>query len=65
MDGVFVDDYRAEANEDDWHNVKDAKKRKQIQDRLAQRARRMYSSLFSHVTRGVVSIIPFDSLCHA
>ncbi|KAH6612150.1 hypothetical protein C7974DRAFT_91994 [Boeremia exigua] len=27
-------------SEDDWHNVKDAKKRKQIQDRLAQRARR-------------------------
>ncbi|KAH7308509.1 hypothetical protein B0I35DRAFT_97604 [Stachybotrys elegans] len=28
------------ADEDDWHNVTDAKKRKKIQDRLAQRARR-------------------------
>ncbi|KAF2734591.1 hypothetical protein EJ04DRAFT_493316 [Polyplosphaeria fusca] len=27
-------------SEDDWHNVEDARKRKQIQDRLAQRARR-------------------------
>ncbi|KUJ24234.1 uncharacterized protein LY89DRAFT_727267 [Mollisia scopiformis] len=27
-------------SEDDWHSVKDAKKRKQIQDKLAQRARR-------------------------
>ncbi|CAG8961011.1 hypothetical protein HYFRA_00002551 [Hymenoscyphus fraxineus] len=26
-------------NKDDWHNVSDAKKRKQIQDRLAQRSR--------------------------
>lgn len=31
---------RTKASEDDWSNVEDAKKRKQIQDRLAQRARR-------------------------
>ncbi|KAF1361078.1 hypothetical protein EJ07DRAFT_164671 [Lizonia empirigonia] len=30
---------RTRPEEDDWQNVKDAKKRKQIQDRLAQRAR--------------------------
>jgi alkylhydroperoxidase family enzyme len=35
-----------DCNEDDWHSVKDAKKRKQIQDRLAQRARRMNIPLF-------------------
>ncbi|CZR55099.1 uncharacterized protein PAC_04985 [Phialocephala subalpina] len=29
----------AGVNEDDWHSVTDAKKRKQIQDRLAQRSR--------------------------
>jgi hypothetical protein len=38
MEGRMV---AAVATEDDWHSVKDAKKRKQIQDRLAQRARRM------------------------
>jgi hypothetical protein len=29
--------------EDNWHGVTDPKKRKQIQDRLAQRARRKWS----------------------
>lgn len=32
------------SNDDNWHLVKDAKKRKQIQDRLAQRARRMFNA---------------------
>jgi len=31
---------KTDPSEDDWRNVEDAKKRKQIQDRLAQRARR-------------------------
>ncbi|RYN43833.1 hypothetical protein AA0113_g5551 [Alternaria arborescens] len=32
---------RTDPKDDEWRNVRDAKKRKQIQDRLAQRARRM------------------------
>lgn len=43
-DDTSVDAQRAEANKDDWHLVTDTKKRKQIQDRLAQRARRKYHS---------------------
>ncbi|KAF2877481.1 hypothetical protein BDV95DRAFT_590061 [Massariosphaeria phaeospora] len=31
---------KTDPSQDDWHNVQDSKKRKQIQDRLAQRARR-------------------------
>ena len=31
---------KTDPSADDWRNVEDAKKRKQIQDRLAQRARR-------------------------
>jgi hypothetical protein len=33
---------RTDPKEDDWQHVTDAKKRKQIQDRLAQRARRKH-----------------------
>ena len=33
---------RTTPEEDEWKNVRDAKKRKQIQDRLAQRARRKH-----------------------
>ncbi len=33
---------RTEKEADKWIGVSDARKRKQIQDRLAQRARRMY-----------------------
>jgi hypothetical protein len=36
-----LDAKKSTPNEDVWHAVLDAKKRKQIQDRLAQRARRM------------------------
>jgi hypothetical protein len=31
------------ADADSWYGVRDPRKRKQIQDRLAQRARRMYT----------------------
>ena len=42
---VEAEDNQYLANdEDDWHAVADTKKRKQIQDRLAQRARRRFSS---------------------
>lgn len=40
----------AVVSKDDWHAVTDTKKRKQIQDRLAQRARRKYSPLSTRVT---------------
>jgi hypothetical protein len=40
MDNTSGDILQAKADEDCWHLVTDAKKRKQIQDRLAQRARR-------------------------
>ncbi|KAF2636921.1 hypothetical protein P280DRAFT_459300 [Massarina eburnea CBS 473.64] len=42
---------RTQPSEDDWRNVEDTKKRKQIQDRLAQRARRkLYLCLSSHAS---------------
>ncbi|KAE8451140.1 hypothetical protein EG329_004812 [Mollisiaceae sp. DMI_Dod_QoI] len=40
MDDTLKPSCPAEANKDDWHGVTDARKRKVIQDRLAQRARR-------------------------
>ena len=40
-----------EFDDDDWHSVKDVKKRKQIQDRLAQRARRKCHSSASYTNK--------------
>ncbi|KAF3034836.1 hypothetical protein E8E11_005070 [Didymella keratinophila] len=37
---------RSRPEDDDWQHVKDAKKRKQVQDRLAQRARRQQLAAF-------------------
>jgi hypothetical protein len=62
MDDTVVDVSRAEANEDDWHSVKDAKKRKQIQDRLAQRARSRSSFRFHRSSGGYLKVY-FD-LCY-
>lgn len=40
IDNDFAMALRTSPEDDDWQKVRDAKKRKQIQDRLAQRARR-------------------------
>lgn len=48
MENIEREVSRPEADGDDWHNVKDAKKRKQIQDKLAQRARRGYLHILYH-----------------
>jgi hypothetical protein len=43
--GVPIMVRRTDPKDDEWQDVTDAKKRKQIQDRLAQRARRKYDRL--------------------
>ena len=40
MEDTSLGASEGEINDDDWHNVTNTKKRKQIQDWLAQRARR-------------------------
>jgi hypothetical protein len=57
---------RTDPSADDWRNVDDAKKRKQIQDRLAQRARRkspFTSSQKKYLDRKIKSLPNLRYIC--
>lgn len=57
---------RTDPSEDNWHNVEDAKARKKIQDRLAQRARSKHTLSVSAIRlRRKLIICTANDVCYA